>query len=110
MPVGVDSGGGALIYSAVMALREPASLRANVALLRCDPVTISALSGDIVELGLIMIRAIPVRFIELVRSFATTFSAAQAVSAAVEAHRQPSAASLKILGIDPEQFRTIRFV
>jgi len=43
------------------------------------------------------------------RSLAATFSAAQAVSAAVEAQRQPSARALKILGIDPDQFRTIRF-
>ncbi|WP_162917622.1 hypothetical protein [Dongia deserti] len=43
------------------------------------------------------------------RSFVDAFSAARAVAAAVEAHRQPSAAALKILGIDPEQFRTIRF-
>jgi hypothetical protein len=42
------------------------------------------------------------------RSFAEVFSAAQTVSAAIEANRQPSAAALKILGINPEQFRTIR--
>jgi hypothetical protein len=45
-----------------------------------------------------------------VRSWAVAFGAAQAVSAAVEGRRRPSAASLEILGIDPEQFRTIRFV
>lgn len=44
------------------------------------------------------------------RSLAEAFSAAQAVSAAVESQRQPSAAALRILGIDPEQFRTIRFI
>jgi hypothetical protein len=44
------------------------------------------------------------------RSLAAAFGAARAVSAAVAAHRQPSATALEILGIDPEQFRTIRFV
>jgi len=44
------------------------------------------------------------------RSLATAFSAAQAVSAAVASHRQPSDRALRILGIDPEQFRTIRFI
>jgi hypothetical protein len=44
------------------------------------------------------------------RSLVAAFGAAQAVSAAVASCRQPSAASLKILGIDPEQFRTIRFI
>ena len=42
------------------------------------------------------------------RSLAAAFGAARAVSAAVAAHRQPSAQSLEVLGIDPEQFRTIR--
>lgn len=45
-----------------------------------------------------------------VRSFAVAAAAANAVSAAVAAHRDPSAAALKTLGIDPEQFRTIRYV
>ncbi len=44
-----------------------------------------------------------------VRSLAAAFGAARAVSAAVAAHRQPSAQALKILGSDPDQFRTIRF-
>jgi hypothetical protein len=44
------------------------------------------------------------------RSVAAAFNAAQAVSAAVEAQRQPSAGALRILGIDPDQFRTIRFI
>jgi hypothetical protein len=44
------------------------------------------------------------------RSVAAAFSAAQAVSAAVEAQRQPSARALELLGIDPDQFRTIRFI
>jgi hypothetical protein len=43
------------------------------------------------------------------RSLAAAFGAARAVSAAVAAHQQPSAQALKILGIDPDQFRTIRF-
>ena len=43
------------------------------------------------------------------RSLFVTFGAARAVSAAVEAGHQPSARALKILGIDPDQFRTIRF-
>jgi hypothetical protein len=42
------------------------------------------------------------------RSLAVAFGAARAVSAAVAAHRQPSAQALRILGIDPDQFRTIR--
>ena len=42
------------------------------------------------------------------RSLAAAFGAARAVSA-VAAHQQPSAQALKILGIDPDQFRTIRF-
>jgi hypothetical protein len=62
------------------------------------------------KLGLVMVRTIPQRLVELVWSFATAFSAAQAVSAAVEARRQPSATALEILGIDPGQFRTIRFI
>jgi hypothetical protein len=45
-----------------------------------------------------------------VRSLAAAVSAAKAVSAAVASHRQPSAAALKVLGIDPDQFRTIRFI
>jgi hypothetical protein len=44
------------------------------------------------------------------RSLAAAFGAAQAVSAAVAAHRQPSATALEILGIDPGQFRAIRFI
>ncbi|HKP22483.1 MAG TPA: hypothetical protein VJV39_01355 [Dongiaceae bacterium] len=44
------------------------------------------------------------------RSIAVAFGAARQVSAAVEAQRQPSARALKILGIDPDQFRTIRFL
>jgi uncharacterized protein YpuA (DUF1002 family) len=44
------------------------------------------------------------------RSLASAFGAAQAVSAAVSAQRQPSAQALKTLGIDPDQFRTIRFI
>lgn len=43
------------------------------------------------------------------RSLFVSFGAAQAVSAAVAARRQPSAHALKLLGIDPAQFRTIRF-
>ena len=43
------------------------------------------------------------------RSLAVAFGAARTVSAAVAAHRQPSAQALKSLGIDPDQFRTIRF-
>jgi hypothetical protein len=43
------------------------------------------------------------------RSLVAAFGAARAVSAAVAAHRHPSAQALKILGIDPHQFRTIRF-
>ena len=42
------------------------------------------------------------------RSLVVVFAAARAVSAAVAAHQQPSAQALKILGIDPDQFRTIR--
>ena len=42
------------------------------------------------------------------RSLVVAFGAARAVSAAVAAHRQPSAQALRILGIDPDQFRTIR--
>ena len=44
------------------------------------------------------------------RSMAAVFAAAQQVSAAVEAQRQPSDQALEILGIDPDQFRTIRFI
>jgi hypothetical protein len=44
-----------------------------------------------------------------VRSLAAVWSAALAVSAAVESQRQPDDAALEILGIDPDQFRTIRF-
>ena len=44
------------------------------------------------------------------RSIAVAFSAAQQVAAAVEAQRQPSDQALEILGIDPDQFRTIRFM
>jgi hypothetical protein len=36
-------------------------------------------------------------------------SAAKAVSNAVAMRREPSAAALRGLGIDPETFRTIRF-
>ena len=43
-----------------------------------------------------------------VRSFLEVFSAAQAVTVAIQAHRRPSGAALKVLGISPEQFRTIR--
>ena len=43
------------------------------------------------------------------RSIAVAFSAAEQVSAAVEAQRQPSAHALEILAIDPDQFRTIRY-
>jgi hypothetical protein len=43
------------------------------------------------------------------RSLAAAFSAATTVSAAIAAHRQPSEAALKILGIEPERFRAIRF-
>jgi hypothetical protein len=43
------------------------------------------------------------------RSMFVAFGAAQAVSAAVAARRQPSARALQLLGIDPDQFRTIRF-
>lgn len=67
---------------------------------------ISAVSGEVVREG-IMSRLILIG--RYLRSLAATFSAAQAVSAAVEAQRQPSARALKILGIDPDQFRTIRF-
>jgi hypothetical protein len=42
------------------------------------------------------------------RSLFVTFGAARAVSVAVAARRQPSAQALKLLGIDPDQFRTIR--
>lgn len=45
-----------------------------------------------------------------VRSIAAVLSAAQAAAAAVESQRQPSADALRTLGIDPEQFRTIRFL
>jgi len=44
------------------------------------------------------------------RSMAAVLSAAQQVSAAVEAQRQPSDQALETLGIDPDQFRTIRFL
>ena len=44
------------------------------------------------------------------RSVAAVIGAAQQVSAAVEAQRQPSDQALEILGIDPDQFRTIRFI
>jgi hypothetical protein len=44
------------------------------------------------------------------RSLFAAFGAAQAVSAAVAARRQPSLQALKLLGIDPDQFRTIRFI
>jgi len=44
------------------------------------------------------------------RSIAVAFGAAQQVSAAVEAQRQPSAQALELLGIDPAQFRAIRFI
>lgn len=44
------------------------------------------------------------------RSFVEAAAAACAVSAAVAAHRSPSAAALETLGIDPEQFRTIRCI
>ena len=43
------------------------------------------------------------------RSMATVLRAAQQASAAVEAQRQPSDQALEIIGIDPDQFRTIRF-
>lgn len=43
------------------------------------------------------------------RSLAAAFSAATAVSAAVAAQRQPSEAALRVLGIEPARFRTIRF-
>jgi hypothetical protein len=43
------------------------------------------------------------------RSLFVTFGAAQAVSAAVAARRQPSEAALRMLGIDPATFRTIHF-
>jgi hypothetical protein len=43
------------------------------------------------------------------RSIAAAFGAARAVSIAVAARRQPSAQALRLLGIDPDQFRTIRF-
>jgi hypothetical protein len=43
-----------------------------------------------------------------VRSFLEVFSAAQAVTVAIQAKRRPSNAALKVLGISPEQFRTIR--
>lgn len=42
-------------------------------------------------------------------SLFATYGAARAVSLAVAARRQPSAQALKRLGIDPDQFRTIRF-
>ena len=44
------------------------------------------------------------------RSVAAIIGAARAVSAAVEAQRHPSARALEVLGIDPDQFRTIRFL
>lgn len=44
------------------------------------------------------------------RSLTAAFGAARTVSAAVASQRQPSATALRILGIDPEQFRTIRFI
>jgi hypothetical protein len=44
------------------------------------------------------------------RSIIEAADAARVVSAAVAAGRSPSAAALKTLGIDPEQFRTIRYI
>ena len=44
------------------------------------------------------------------RSIAVVLGAATRVSAAVEVQRQPSDQALEILGIDPDQFRTIRFL
>lgn len=43
------------------------------------------------------------------RSMAAVLNAVRQVSAAVEAQHQPSDQALEILGIDPDQFRTIRF-
>jgi hypothetical protein len=43
-------------------------------------------------------------------SFIEALGAAQAVAAAVESQRPPSDAALRVIGIDPEQFRTIRFL
>ena len=43
-------------------------------------------------------------------SIAVVLGAATQVSAAVEAQRHPSARALEVLGIDPDQFRTIRFL
>jgi hypothetical protein len=42
------------------------------------------------------------------RSFVEVFSAAQTVTVAIQANRRPSAAALKVLGINPAQFRAIR--
>ncbi len=44
------------------------------------------------------------------RSTLAAIGAARAVAVAVAARRMPSASALKTLGIDPEVFRTIRFV
>ena len=44
------------------------------------------------------------------RSLMAAFDAARLVSAAVAARSQPSVEALEMLGIDPDQFRTIRFI
>ena len=68
---------------------------------------ISAASGEVVREGTIMSRLVLTG--RYLRSLAVAFGAARAVSVAVEAGRQPSSQALKALGIDPDQFRTIRF-
>ena len=69
---------------------------------------ISGVSGEVVYEGTIMSRLVLTG--RYLRSLAAAFGAARAVSAAVAAHRQPSAQALRTLGIDPDQFRTIRFI
>ena len=43
-----------------------------------------------------------------ISDFFVAFGSAVAVSSAVEGNRKPRAIDLRRLGIDPEQFRTIR--